>query len=127
MEALRTTWSFLLLFSLLAFSQLCGVLLFFRIKRYQHFLAHSLAFVLPIILTVGFSWMIFIYRYYSLHPGDRDGGQLLGASLVILLVAGMQVLVGLFVQFALHARVHSCTRSVLHNVSNNSNRAIERI
>ena len=110
MEALRTTWSFFLLFSLLAFAQLVGVLVFFRLKRYQHLLAHLSAFSIPVFLVIGFCWMIFIYRYYQAHPDDRDGGQLLGASLIILFGAGLEILLGAVVQVALHARVQTCAR-----------------
>ena len=111
MEAARTIWSFSLLFGMLAFAQLLGVLLFFQVKRYQHFLAHFSGFVLPIVLSIAFCWMVYIYRYYRLHPDDRDGGQLLGAFMIILLAVGAQVLIGVIAQFTLHAKVHSCATS----------------
>jgi len=111
MEAIRTIWSFALLFGTLAFAQLLGVLLFFQIKRYQHFLAHFSGFVLPIVLSVAFCWMVYIFRYYRFHPDDRDGGQLLGALMIIMLAVGAQVLIGMFAQMALHAKVHSCSAS----------------
>jgi hypothetical protein len=109
MEAIRTIWSFALLFGALAFTQLLGVLLFFRLRRHQHFLAHFSGFVLPILLSAAFCWMVYIFRYYRLHPDDRDGGQLLGALMIIMLAVGGQVLIGLLTQVTLHAKVHSCS------------------
>jgi len=110
MEAMRTIWSFLLLFSLLAFAQLLGVLLFFRLKRLPHFLAHSLSFVAPILLSIVSEWMIFIYRYYQAHPNDHDGGQLFGASMIMLLSICLQLGVGVVVQVALHSRTGVCAK-----------------
>jgi uncharacterized BrkB/YihY/UPF0761 family membrane protein len=108
MEAIRTIWSFVLLFGLLAFAQLLGVLLFSRVKRYQHFFAHFSGFLIPILLSIGFCWMIFVYRYYHLHPDDRDGGQLLGALGIIALAVGVQTIVGLIAQLVLHSRNTTC-------------------
>ena len=111
METIRTVWSFLLLFGLLTFSQLLGILLFFRIKRYQHHLAHFSGFVIPIILSVAFCWMIFIYRYYRYHPDDRDGGQLLGAFMIIAMAVGAQIVLGVIAQIALHSKLRTCAPS----------------
>lgn len=108
MEAIRTIWSFVLLFSLIAFPQLAGILLFFRIKRFAHLLAHLLGFLIPIVLSVGFAWMIFIYRYYQAHPDDHDGGQLFGASIIILSVFCMQIVFGAIAQITLHAKINNC-------------------
>src|SRR5262245_55074341 len=102
MEALYTTWSFLLLFGLLAFPQLFGVLLFIRVKRYQHFLAHLLGFVTPVLMSIFFCWMFFVYRYYQAHPDERCGLPLLGGLFLILLSAGIQLVFGMFAQISLH-------------------------
>ena len=112
MEAIRTTWSFLLFFGLLAFPQLLGVLLFFRLKRYQHFLAHASAFIFPMLLFVFLSWLIFIYAYFRRHPGyDPEGGQLMGFMFVVVFGGALQILGGLVAQLALHSRVGTCARS----------------
>ena len=108
MEAIRTIWSFVVLCGLLAFAQVMGVLFFFAVKRYQHFVAHLSGFVIPILLSVGFCWFIYIYRYYHLHPDDRDGGQLLGAMGVIAVAVTIQIVVGLTAQIGLHSRVVTC-------------------
>ena len=110
MEALHTIWSFVLLFSLLAFGQLLGVLLFFVLKGRPHILAHFLSFVAPVLLSILFIWMIFIYRYYQAHPNDHDGGQLFGASMIMLLSICLQLGVGVVVQVALHSRTGVCAK-----------------
>jgi hypothetical protein len=109
MEAILTIWSFLLFLGLLAFPQLLGVLLFFRLKRYQHFPAHVFAFIFPLLLFVFLSWLIFIYAYSRRHPGyDPEGGQLMGFMFVIVFGGALQILGGLVAQFALHAKVGTC-------------------
>jgi hypothetical protein len=110
MEAVHTIWNFFLLFALLAFSQLTGVLLFFRLRRFSHFLAHISGFIVPILLSVGFLWMIFIYRYYKFHPDEREGLQLMAAFYLMILAAIGELLVGAVAQIALHSRVKGCRR-----------------
>ena len=92
------------MFSVLAFSQLFGVLLFLRLKRHTHFLAHAFGFVAPVLLTLVFLWLILIYRYYQAHPLEPCGGQLLAATLIMLLSGGLQLVFGTFMQIALHMR-----------------------
>lgn len=108
MEAVQTIWSFVLLFSILAFPQLLGVLLFFLLKGRPHFLAHALGFLTPIVLSVFFVWMIFIYRYYQAHPDERCGGPLLGAFVIMLLSLVLQLALGVITQVALHSRTAVC-------------------
>ena len=113
MEAIQSTWSFLLLFRLLAFPQLLGVLLLFRLKRHQHFLSHGSAFVVvPLLLFVSLSLLTFIYAYFRQHPGyDPEGGQLMGFLFVVIFGGAVQILAGLVAQLALHSRVDTCARS----------------
>src|ERR1041385_3875244 len=110
MEALQTIWSFVLLFSILLFPQLFGVLLFFLLKGRPHFLAHALSFVAPVLLFILFTWMIFIYRYYQAHPDERCGLPLLGGLMFMLVGAGLQLVFGTLAQAALHARTAVCVR-----------------
>ena len=84
MEALSTIWSFLLLGCLIAFPQLLGVLVYFKLKPVHRWLARVAGTLLPVILFIVFSWMVFVYRYYKLHPDDSCGGQLFGASFLVL-------------------------------------------
>lgn len=110
MEAVQTIWKFALLFSLLAFPQLLGVLLFFVLKGRPHFLAHAVSFLAPVLLSVFFIWMIFIYQFHQAHPDERCGLPVLG-GLVIMLVAGcLQFVFGAFAQVALHSRAAVCAR-----------------
>jgi hypothetical protein len=108
MEAIRTVWNFVVFFGLLAFAQLLGVALFFVVKRCQHFVAHFSGFVIPIFLSIGFCWYIYLYRYYQFHPNDKDGGQLLGAMGIMTLAVALQIIAGLIAQFGLHSRVPTC-------------------
>ena len=110
MEVAHTIWSFVLLFSVLVFPQLLGVLLFFLLKGRPHFLAHALSFVSPILLSILFTWMIFIYRYYQAHPDERCGGPLLGGLLIMLVGVVLQLVFGVLVQLALHSRTAVCAR-----------------
>ena len=111
MRAVQTIWNFLWLFSVLAFAQLFGFLLFLRLKRHAHFLAHFLGFVAPVLLSLLFLWMILIYRYYQAHPLVPCGGQLFAASLVMLLSGGLQLVFGAIAQIALHSRVDGCAKT----------------
>lgn len=97
-----------MLFGLLALAQLIGVSLFLVVKRYQHFVAHFSGFLIPIFLSIGFCWYIYIYRYSQLHPDDHCGGQLAGAMGVMALGVAVQIIVGLTAQFELHSRGQSC-------------------
>ena len=110
MEAVHTIWNFVLMFSMIVFPQLLGVLLFFLLKGRPHFLAHALSFVAPILLSMFLVWMIFMYRYYQLHPDERCGGPLLGSFLIMLVSAGLQSVFGTLAQVALHARTAACAR-----------------
>ena len=101
-EALGTIWSFFQLSSILAFSLLMGVLLFFRLRRF-HFLAHLLGTLLPFVLFVFFSWLTYVYGYYRAHPDDRCGGQALGALGIISMGTLLLIILSPFAQWAVHA------------------------
>ena len=102
METLTTIWNFLLLGCLIAFPQLLGVLVYFKLKPVHRWLGLVAGTLLPVILFIGFSWMIFIYRYYRLHPDDSCGGQLFGASLIVLMGAVLEIVLSVVVQVLLH-------------------------
>ena len=102
MEALWTIWNFLLLFCLLAFPQLLGALVYFKLKPVHRWVGRVAGTLLPVILFIGFSWLIFVYRYYKLHPDDRCGGQLLGASLFVLVGSVLEIGLSGVVQLLLH-------------------------
>lgn len=106
-EALGIIWSFLLLFSIFAFSALMGILVFFRLRRH-HFLAHLLGTLLPFVLFIFFSWLIYVYGFYREHPDERCGGPLLGALGIMTL--GTLVLGALspLAQWLLHTSVEGC-------------------
>jgi uncharacterized protein (DUF486 family) len=106
-ERLGIIWSFLLLFSVFAFSLLMGTLLFFRLRRF-HFLAHLLGTLLPFVLFIFFSWLIYIYGFYRAHPDERCGGPLMGALGIIGLgIFGLAVFSPL-AQWLLHTNSQRC-------------------
>src|SRR5690348_16238657 len=95
---------------MLVFPQLFGVLLFFLLKGRPHFLAHALSFVAPVMLSILFAWMIFIYRYYQAHPDEHCCMPLLGGFVIMLVGAGLQLVFGALAQAALHSRTAVCAR-----------------
>jgi len=108
MEAIGVIWSFTLLFSLFAFAELMGILLFIRVKHSHHFLAHLLGTLLPVLLYIVLSWMVFVYRYYRLHPHESCGGPLLGALGIIAFGTFILSIVSPCVQMLLHTEVRGC-------------------
>lgn len=107
-EALGIIWSFLLLFSIFAFSLLMGILLSFRLRRF-HFLAHLFGTLLPLVLFIFFSWLIYIYRFYRAHPDEQCGGPLLGALGIIALGTCALAVISPFAQWLLHANRQGCS------------------
>lgn len=104
MEALNTIWSFVLLFSLILFAHLLGVLVYFKLERFHPWLARVAGVLVSVFSFIGFSWMIFIYRYYKHHPEDHDGGQLLGASLIIITGTVIEIVSGVVGLLLVHQR-----------------------
>ena len=104
MEALITIWRFVLLFGLLVFAQLLGLLVYFKLERFNRWLARVVSVLVSVFSFMGFSWMIFIYRYYKLHPDDHDGGQLLGASLLMITGALIEIVASVIVLVSLRQR-----------------------
>src|SRR5262245_53784436 len=107
LEALQIIFSFLLLFSIFAFSLLMGVLLFFRLRRF-HFLAHFLGALLPLFLFVFFSWLTYLYGFYRAHPNERCGGPLLGALGIIALGTFVLLAISPFAQWLVHSNSRGC-------------------
>lgn len=106
-ETLGIIWSFLLLFSIFAFSLLMGILLFFRMRRF-HFRAHLLGTLLPFVIYIFFTWLIYVYGFYRAHPNERCGGPLLGALGIIALGTFVLLAVSPFTQWLLHSNVQRC-------------------
>src|SRR5688572_6123411 len=107
-EGFQIFYSFVLLFSIFAFSVLMGVLLFFRLRRF-HFLAHLLGALLPFVLFIFFSWLTYIYSFYREHPDERCGGPLLGALGIITLGTLVLLAISPFAQCLVHANTQGCS------------------
>lgn len=108
METLHTIWGFILLGTMLVFPQLLGVLLFFLLKGRPHLLAHALSFITPILVSLFFTWMIFIYQFYQAHPHESCGMPVLGGLVIMLFGGCLQIVFGAYAQVALHWRAAVC-------------------
>ena len=98
---------------MLAFPQLLGVLFFFLLKGRPHLLAHALSFITPVVVSIFFTWMIFIDRYYQAHPDEHCGLPILGGFVFMLVGGCLQLVFGAFAQVALHSRTAICARRKL--------------
>ena len=107
-EAFKILFSILQLLSLFMFAQLMGVLIFFRLRSLQHYLAHMTGILVPIGVNIVFCWIVFVLRYYRAHPDDRCGGQMLGALGIIVAGTALHLFFASLAQLALHSRVGRC-------------------
>lgn len=110
METLQTIRAFLFLGTMLVFPQLLGVLLFFLLKGRPHFLAHALSFIVPVLVSLFFTWMIFIYNFLQARPNDGCGMPVLGGLVIMLFGGCLQMLFGAFAQVVLHWRTAVCAQ-----------------
>ena len=104
MEAIYTIWNLFLVFSMLSLPQLLGVLAYFRIRRYQNFLAHLVGFLIPPILFFYFSWLFWIYLPHKAHPHDGCGMPGAAAALIVLLGTVAQIAFSFIAQLMLRGR-----------------------
>src|SRR5215510_3601784 len=106
MEALVIFGRLLIAASPLALPWLLGILVYFRLRRYHRFLAHTVAFLIPPLLTFYFLRMTFIQemtRYYAeTHSGCGMPG--LGAAIMLLGATAFQIFLSLLTQAFLYAR-----------------------
>jgi hypothetical protein len=113
MESIRTVWQLFLFFSLISLPQLLGVLVYFRLRRFQKLLAHILGFLTPPGLFFYFSWLFWIYVPYQNHVFDGGCGMpLLAASIMIFSGTGIQVVFSLLAQLMLGGRRRTKTAKV---------------
>lgn len=107
METLHTIWSLFLFLGLLGVPQLLGVLVYFRVRKYNDFVAHFVGFLVPPLL---FFYLAARIAFSSAaRQAGADGAEVCGTfagmmSLAILLGAGLQMIFGLMAQMMLHAR-----------------------
>jgi hypothetical protein len=101
MESVRAMWNLFLFLSILTVPQLLGVLVYFRVRRYQRFVAHLVGFLTPPVLFFCHSWLFWLYLPQRAYPDDAYGMAALGAVIVILLGTIGQIAASLIAQLAL--------------------------
>ena len=105
MESLFIAWRFLLLFGIFAFTQLLGVLLYFRLRWAPRWIAVIAGILAPAVFFV-FLAPIFLFAGMREASDGRPGCGNPAMGAILLLYAGtiVQLFVGLVVQMVLLAR-----------------------
>ena len=104
MESIQTIWNLFLFFSVLALPQLLGVLVYFRIRRFQNLLAHLVGFLIPPALYFYFSWLLFVYLPHKDHAEEGCGMAAVAAGFIVLIGTGAQIIFSLIAQLVLRSR-----------------------
>ena len=104
MESIRPIWNLFLLLSMLTMPQLLGVLAYFRIRRYQRFVAHLAGVLIPPILFFYFAWLHWVYLPQKEHANEGCGMAGVAAAFIVLLGTGAQIFFSLVAQLILRAR-----------------------
>ena len=99
MEGIQIIWNLLLLLSVLAMPQLLGVLIYFRIRRYNGFLGHISGSLLTTVSFFYLASLFWVYLPAKSHPYERCGLPILGAL-------GM-LLFGTFITVVFSLLIHS--------------------
>ena len=95
------------MFSPLSLPLLLGVLTYFRLRRYQKFLAHLVGFILPPILTFYFIIMVMnadFARMEAKYGRPTCGMPALAAVMLLFAGTGIQILFSLAAQLVLYTR-----------------------
>ena len=103
METLLIAWRIFLDISVLAFPQLLGILVYFRLRRVSQLLATIVATLAPAVI---FFWLVRIFLMVELdrayaHGSNGCGMPSLGAAILLLLGTGIQLGVGVVIQAVL--------------------------
>jgi len=99
-DLIQVVWEFLKLWGL---PQLLGVLVYFRIRHYQRFIAYLVGFLLPPLLFFYFAFLFWLYLPAKAHP-QTCGMPVLFAWAMVCLGTFISVLVSLIVQLLLLLR-----------------------
>ena len=103
-ELIRTVWGFLLLFSIWALPQLLGILVYFRIRRYQGIAAHAVGFLLPPILFFYLACLFLVYLPAKAHPNETCGMPVVAAVAMVWLGTFTSIVGSLIFQLTLRSR-----------------------
>ena len=106
MQTVLTLWRLLEMFGMISVPQLLGVLVYFRIRKYQDFLAHFVGFLVPPILFFYLSRVMLIATAQEIQSSEgRVCGTFLGMMVIMILFGtGVQMFVSLIAQLMLHCR-----------------------
>lgn len=112
MESLFTAWRFLLLFGIFAFTQLLGVLLYFRLRWAPRWIAVIAGILAP---AVFFVFLAPIFLFAGMREAAADGPTCgmpaMGAILFLYAGTIVQLFIGLVVQVALLTMRRQATTS----------------
>jgi heme/copper-type cytochrome/quinol oxidase subunit 3 len=100
---MQVLWGLLLLFSVLAVPLLLGVLVYFRLRRFHDFVAHTLSFLLPPILFFYLACLFWVYLPAKAHPNESCGMPVVAAVMMVYLGTFITILGSLIFQLALHS------------------------
>ena len=106
MQTILTLWRLLQMFGMIGVPQLLGVLAYFRLRKYHDFLAHLTGFLIPPILFLYLSRVMFSSSVQEIQAqGERVCGTFAGMMvLMILFGTGIQIILSLPAQLWLHSR-----------------------
>ena len=111
MESFLIVWRFLLLIGIFAFTQLLGILLYYRLSRAPRFVAVIAGILAPAVFFVLLA-PIFLFagiREASAN-GPTCGMPALGAMLILFAGTTIQLVLGLITQVVLSARRRQASR-----------------
>jgi hypothetical protein len=106
MHTILIIWRLLLAFGFLGIPQLLGVLAYFRVAKYHHFLAHLIGFLIPPILFFYLARVMLVASVQEIQAqGESVCGTYIGMmAIAILLGTGGQMFFSLIAQLTLHGR-----------------------
>jgi len=108
MNTLAGLYRLVLMLSPMVLPWLIGILVYFRLRRYHRFLAHSVAFLIPPLLTFYFLRMTFIQEMTRYYAETRSGCGMpgLAAAIVLLGATAFQIFLSFLTQAFLYLRRH---------------------
>ena len=106
MQTLLGIWRLLSVVGFLAVPQLLGVLAYFSLRKYGHFLAHFLGFLIPPVVFFYLARTMFIASVQEIQSdGSRVCGTFVGmTAMAILFGTGVQLLLSGLGQLILYRR-----------------------
>ena len=114
MEPVVVTFRLVSALSPLTLPLLLGVLVYFRLREYQHSIAHLVGFLVPPILSFYFLRMVVIAdmaRMRAEYGRSTCGMAALAEAIAVLTGIGIQILFSVVAQIVLHGREQTSSAS----------------